>query len=614
MHFATNSILTLRNCFISSFLDVKEKKVYTFEISERRNDYLELVAFINDRNKVIVNYGGSDYDNIVYNFIFDNFYVFENASPVLIASEAFRIGRMVFNNEWKELDEIKRKKFFNSIDLKKVILSKEYRVPLKVLQITMKNRDVSDLMVNYNEPIDVSRIDECVNYCKNNAVSIAKLMKMSSEFFKIRSWIKEEYGFECMTLDNVTTGSNFLATKYCEMTGIKLSDFFANKRPFKSFKIEEIVFDFIKFDNEPMNEALEYIKEYSLHSKDDYPSKSILYKGIGLSVGAGGLHSVDRPMIYEETDSMIYIQSDVKSYYPRIIIGHELHDETFEKCFLEVYKEVHSLKVKADEEGDFFRRTFFKFLLNSYWGCLLNEHKPFFNPKIAFTITINGQLMLLMLIQMLTNAGFKVTSVNTDAVEVYLLKERIGEYMSICKEWESLAKVGLTHDFIKKMVRKDCNSSIALYQDGTHESKGDFKYDVVLGKGMSYPIVKKAVTDYFLFDIPVEKTITEHDDILDFCTYLKIDSKFSVEYGNEPVPRINRYFFSKKGRYLYKYKTNKTGKKSYEAIHKGTGVFLLNKLEKNASIKDFDIFYPIYFSKANELINLLDNKQLKIDF
>lgn len=137
---------------------------------------------------------------------------------------------------------------------------------------------------------------------------------------------------------------------------------------------------------------------------------------------------------------------------------------------------------------------------------------------------------------------------------------------------------------------------------------------VSLGKGMQPMVIPKALNQYFVDGIPVEKTIKEDTDINDFITYQKVDKKFSVEYNNQLITRINRYYVStgKNSYYLYKCVVDDNGNKSqYTSLLKKSGVTIVNNMNE---LKEFpkNINYEYYISEAKKIISLFENKQLTL--
>lgn len=125
-------------------------------------------------------------------------------------------------------------------------------------------------------------------------------------------------------------------------------------------------------------------------------------------------------------------------------------------------------------------------------------------------------------------------------------------------------------------------------------------------------IIPKALNLYFADGIPVEDTIHNCKDLNDFITYQKVDKKFSVEYNNQLISRINRYYVSTNGYYLYKCTVNENGKReNYCNLLKASGVKIVNNLDE---IKEFpkDVKYNYYIAEARKIISLFENKQLTL--
>jgi len=78
----------------------------------------------------------------------------------------------------------------------------------------------------------------------------------------------------------------------------------------------------------------------------------------------------------------------------------------------------------------------------------------------------------------------------------------------------------------------------------------------------NYTIVKKAIIDYFVKDIPVEETINNCNDILEFQYIAKASNKYSRAYqivnGKEvDVQKVNRVYATKDKRYGTLYKVHR---------------------------------------------------------
>ena len=222
-----------------------------------------------------------------------------------------------------------------------------------------------------------------------------------------------------------------------------------------------------------------------------------------------------------------------------------------------------------------------------------------------------------MLAEKLIKAGAKIKQLNTDGV-LYIINKSVN-VGAILKQWEEETKLTLETEEYERFYQYAINDYIAIgkgYSKSKDKSlikqKGLFIDKVSLGKGMQPMIIPKALNLYFSDGIPVEDTIRNCKDLNDFITYQKVDKKFSVEYNNQLISRINRYYVSTNGYYLYKCTVDEKGKReNYCNLLKASGVKIVNNLDE---IKEFpkDIKYNYYIAEARKIISLFENKQLTL--
>lgn len=149
--------------------------------------------------------------------------------------------------------------------------------------------------------------------------------------------------------------------------------------------------------------------------------------------------------------------------------------------------------------------------------------------------------------------------------------------------------------------------------------KGIFELNKELHKDNSDKIVAIAISEYFINNIPVERTIKNHDNIYDFCARQKFTGgnygvTTTVEYKDGEYRTITekqqknvRYYISNKGSSFTKYYTDG----STEIIAGGYQVKVFNKYIKK-DMKDYDINYQYYIEQANKIINTIVDNQLTL--
>lgn len=155
---------------------------------------------------------------------------------------------------------------------------------------------------------------------------------------------------------------------------------------------------------------------------------------------------------------------------------------------------------------------------------------------MVFKIRINGQLMLLMLIEAVTEAGFQLIQSNTDGIFVRIPTNRKEEYFAICKEWEEKTNLKLEHDEFERFYQYAINDYLGVKKGWSEDhnpklikKKGLFIDTPILGKGLAPLIIPEAINKYFVEGISPEETILNCKDIKKFCTFQKVAKDFNLE-------------------------------------------------------------------------------------
>ena len=169
-----------------------------------------------------------------------------------------------------------------------------------------------------------------------------------------------------------------------------------------------------------------------------------------------------------------------------------------------------------------------KIVINSFYGANKDKFNPLYDPRCANNICIFGQVLLTDLIERLEGHCDLIQS-NTDGLIVKLHGNE-AEIREICKEWEERTGMTLGYDKITKVVQKDVNNYLAVFDNGKIEAKGAYVKDL---NSLDYdlPIVNQAVRDYLLYKIPVENTILGCNELIKFQKVVKLSNKYKwVEY------------------------------------------------------------------------------------
>lgn len=228
-------------------------------------------------------------------------------------------------------------------------------------------------------------------------------------------------------------------------------------------------------------------------------------------------------------------------------------------------------------------------------------------------VTINGQLMTMMVIEALELAGIHVISANTDGIIVKLPRNKEEEFKQITDDWCTSNKMTADSERYKLFVKRDVNNYLNV-QESKKGDKYEFKgaldpkqYLKDLKKGYDMPIVAEAVYQYFVNNTPVMETLKNHKDILDFCKTQNIGKKFEVVYDKVVDGEITtihsqrhtRFYVSHNGIIIQK-EEKATGKRS--VLASGKSVTILNSLD-DKPIEERNINYGYYYDEAYKIID-----------
>ena len=626
-------IEVFQNIFHCSVKNTETNDIYKFEISERKNQLRELVKFFKQVDKYITwgdyyttninipaniifcGYNNLHYDNPIINYIIEYEDKLMQYNIPTICSSIFNLSKTITTSSEDNIDAWKHWKYqiwFDTFDILTMLYSNKLRVGLKEIQVTMQYPNVQEFVCDWTKPLPLEDFDSMIDYNINDIESTSELLNRCKKDVDLRIAIEDEYGVRVLSKDGVNIGMKILTQKYLEKTGLTWWDIKDLRSPMSVIPLKDVILPFIKYDSPILQRVLEDMKNQIVSpGRKGYENKFV-FNNLRYSVGVGGIHSVNSPEIIIPRDDEMLIDIDVASLYPSMLIEYEFYPKHLGKEFLEVYKQIKDERIEAKHNGDKVKNETLKLALNGLSGNLQNEHNFCYSPFAVMQIRINGQLLLLMLAEKLTQIGCRIVQANTDGLFVLLKKDVYSKVNSICREWEQLTKLTLEEDRFKAMYQYAINDYFAITEDNKVKEKGMFITTVKLGKGLTPKIIPKAVISFFKDGISVEDTIKNCTDIRDFLMSEKTGKQWHVEYMNEEQQRTNRFYASTNGGYLWKWKySNDSDAKSYQNMLTASGVTLLNKFD-DKPIEERKINYRYYIIEAYKIIRDLKPLQLSL--
>lgn len=414
---------------------------------------------------------------------------------------------------------------------------------LKQLEGFMGN-DIRETTVNFNirKKLTHEQLNEVVKYCKHDVQqTIQVFMKRFEEFQSHVALIQ--------TFD--------LPMKNISKTKAQLSAIILDAKQPKVNRDDEMEFSIP--NNLKINKYREVVTFYETTRDYDKSLKTTI-AGVTHEFAWGGLHGARKNYFANG----YFLNVDVASYYPALMIEYDYLSRNVpnKKKYSQIRDKRLELKAKKDK-----RQAPFKIVLNSTYGAMKDKYNGLYDPRQANNVCIAGMLLLLDLIEKL-EAHCEIIQSNTDGILIKMSSLNDFDLIDdICFEWEERTHMELEFDHFTHVIQKDVNNYILVNdRKNIYKSKGTY-VKKLNDLDNDLPIVNKAVVNYFIKNIPVEKTIRECDELIQFQKIVKVSGKYKhALYGHKVMnERVFRVFASKDSsdKALMKVKNDKPEKIGY---------------------------------------------------
>jgi hypothetical protein len=658
---------TLYDCFTGVFENYKTTETKIFVISRLRNDQTEFISFLkeNIKNKEWhISYNGLAFDAQVTHYILDNVNNWKDKEGLdldghLVANIIYKYAQRCIqrsnNKEFSDYPAWKMK--MGQIDVFKLHHwdNPAKRSSLKWIQYSMDWQNILDMPIHHETEIRTQEdLDTILEYCINDVKSTKEIYNRSKSQVGLRKELTKTYDINMFSASEPRISKEIFGYYLSKNLNIPKRDLKQMRTYRDTIKVKDIILPYVSFTSPEFKLLHERFKSLEIDASKLKGSFKyhINYKNVKTHFGLGGAHGATAKGIYESTDDMLIMSSDVTSFYPNLAIKNQWSPGHFPKeAFSDQYEWFFEERKKIPKSNPM--NYVYKIILNSTFGLSNDVNSFFYDPELCMRITINGQLTLMMLYEQIMERipGAIALLQNTDGVETIIPKQYYELYMEICEEWEHTTSLNLEHDQYQKLVLSDVNNYIGVNnyvnvditkwrevkQKQPHylfkvdndkfsfapvKLKGRFDFqDLQLHKNKSKLVIPKALYQYFVNDVLPEEYLEENKNILDYCIGGKSKGQWqqvarSIENGSfkeEKLQKINRYFISKQGVKIIKVNKDDAREIQLEAGRWVQTVF--NKMDVKPKWELYNID-KLYYLQAieSEINNILsiNTNQLKL--
>jgi hypothetical protein len=245
-----------------------------------------------------------------------------------------------------------------------------------------------------------------------------------------------------------------------------------------------------------------------------------------------------------------------------------------------IFETVLDNRMEAKKAGDKATADALKLVVNTTYGASKNRYNELYDPLMARSVCISGQLFLMELAGHLYQdiPGLIINQINTDGIMVEFDEEHLDAVHAITDEWQQRTGFDLEEDEIVQLAQKDVNNYVEVQTNGKAKAKGGFLVRGIAQAGAfkvnnNACIIATALQEFLVHGTPVEETIMNCDDIFQFQLIAKAGNKYKESYwlvDGEPLPvqKNNRVYASKDPKYgkLFKVKAEDDSEARIESL------------------------------------------------
>jgi hypothetical protein len=640
MNILIYDIETMQELFLIGIYNPESKTYTEFEVSKDKNQLDGYMRFIEQHPEYYwVGYNNLRFDSQVIEWILRNYEDWHELTALETAAKiAQKAADIIHDANYDVFPEYREEWLtLKQIDVFRVnhYDNKNRMVSLKRLEFEMDLENIEEMPIHHTK---TNMTDEDIqltkDYCKNDVMATYEFYKVTigqtehplykgNNQIELRQDIEEEFGISCLNYSDSKIGDEMIKKFYCQEKNILYSDL-PKKGLFRTeVKVRHCIADYITFQTPKLQQFLKAISKEKLTIKDEFKESVEFYDNI-YTFAKGGLHTENKPKIFEADADHIIVDWDVSSYYPAIIINNGKYPHHLGPEFLRGYKTMFDkrLELKPLAKKDKKIKGIvgaLKLAVNSVYGKSSDMQSWIYDRQLTMFTTITGELSLLMLIEAYELAGIHVISANTDGVTILVKNASFDNMTAINKWWMELTSYELERTDYSKIIFSTVNDYLAIKTDGEIKKKGDFLTDFELHKNKSARIVPIALEQFFVNDVPVADTIRNHTNIYDYCLRQKASKDFHYEGHSKETKtvynKLIRYYVSNTGEKLLKVKNENSDSTAVDVSQVEAGDWVMHVCNHLTPDHPLDnINHAYYIERAERIIHKiqLEGKKRKV--
>lgn len=539
--------------FCGKFRDSNDIQI--FELSDRMNERNELLSFLQYLRNVgaeMVGFNNVGYDYVLIHELMTNPYTFDYA-------KAFQISQTIiksqgFGGGFKYIKP--KERYIPQVDLMKICHfdNNAKRTSLKALQFAMRSDSLEDLPFAIRA-LNNQEKDQLKKYNVHDVTETEKFLSKCEHLIDIRREYLNDGTLrgDVLNFSDIKIGTEYLVKR------IGRHNCYTGNKPRITMRevvnYDSIILPKIHYRTETYQEVLSWFIQQRIYTVKGAkkPTLKTPLAGLNFVFGAGGVHAAADDKVFKTNETYQIIDVDVAGMYPSVSNANRFAPEHLGEAYVTAYRQVRDDR-KRHAKGTS-QNAILKLAGNGAFGNSNSVYSPFYDPKYTFTITINGQLQLLQLVEMVNLIpDCELIQGNTDGITVYINKKYEYLFKLWCDIWQEMTGLILEEVRYKRMWVKDVNNYISETMEGKLKLKGAYwyptcekDYEGVWNKDFSNLASKMAAVKVMTQSWSVQVALRLITDPFDFMLRYKCPKASALFIGEEKQLNTVRYYVSLTG-------------------------------------------------------------------
>lgn len=448
--------------------------------------------------------------------------------------------------EFYDFHDVRLPRFIDHIDLMEVAPGKsddQLRGPgLKIYGGRLHSQRMENLPIEPDDLIKPHERPKIISYCGTDLQVTIDLARELREQIELRAIISNECKVDVRSKSDAQIAEAVIRHEIEKVTNRKIKK--PDLEPPGQFYYKPPAF--IDFRTPNMQKVLSRVCNIPLvigrngrvQKTEAFDKLVFNINDMSYKMGIGGLHSQETSRSLYTTEDEILIDEDVTGYYPKLIINNKLIPPACGYRFHSIFEGIYERRVKAKRAKQKAIAETLKIVLNGTFGKLGQPYSIFYAPRQMITVTLTGQLSLLMAIERLEMRGVSVVSANTDGFTSLVPRYLLDKFHATLFDWECDTGFDLEEVRYRSMHNRSVNGYIAIpfVWDADKKCWDESKIDkpkrkelyapagpglpaaMGLKKNPAAEISTDAVIEYLSHNTPIEETIEKCSDIRRFLS------------------------------------------------------------------------------------------------